>query len=145
MKACSRLRRQSGVAAIEFAILLIPLLVLFGGMTELGRAFYQYNTLVVSVRDATRHLSKHNRGEAEDEARCLAVYGKPACAGDVLAGGLTTDMVSIAYEVGVETGHGSLDLVRVSITGYPFVSLVPAVVDHFAFGPISATMRQGGT
>lgn len=137
--------RQRGVAAIEFAILLIPLLIIVFGMTELGRAVYYYNQAVVSTRDAARYLSMQGSGEGEAEARCLAVYGRPACEGEPLVHGLTPDMVNITYEASVDTGHGSINLVRVSIEGYPYASLVPGFVRDFVFGPISCSMRQAGT
>ncbi|MGD2073373.1 MAG: TadE/TadG family type IV pilus assembly protein [Gammaproteobacteria bacterium] len=50
-------RTQRGVAAIEMAIALPVLLLLLVATAELGRAFYQYNTLAKSVRNAARYLS----------------------------------------------------------------------------------------
>ncbi|HJV84029.1 MAG TPA: TadE/TadG family type IV pilus assembly protein [Noviherbaspirillum sp.] len=50
-------RRQSGSAAVEFAILLIPLLLMTGVIVELGRAFWYYDALAKSTRDAARLLS----------------------------------------------------------------------------------------
>ena len=85
-------RDQRGAAAVEFALLLIPLVVMVFGTTELGRAIYTYNTLDKTVRDAARHLSQHGPGDVavQAEARCLAVYGNEACSGPALAPGLTT-------------------------------------------------------
>jgi len=40
-----RHRAQRGVAAIEFALVLLPMLLLAFGVVEYGRAIYQYNTL----------------------------------------------------------------------------------------------------
>ena len=136
-------RPARGVAAIEFAILLIPLVIMTFGLTELGRAFYHYNSLVKSVRDAARYLSMEARGNGEATARCLAVHGITSCTGEPLAAGLSTSMVHIEYETAVETGEGSVDLVRVSIRNYPFTSVVPLVISDLVFGPISVTMRQG--
>ena len=137
--------RQGGVAAVEFAVLLIPLMIMTFGMTELGRAFYYYNSLLKSARDASRYLSMHARGEGEAGARCLTVYGKTDCDGEVLVPGLGTGMVQITYETGVETGQGSIDLVTVTIVGFPFSSFVPFVVASMVFGPIASTMRQGSS
>ena len=69
--------RPRGVAAVEFALLLTPLILLVFGTTELGRAIYSYDTLDKTVRDAARHLSQHGPGDATAaaEARCLAAYG----------------------------------------------------------------------
>jgi len=138
-------RRQKGVAAVELAILLIPLVIMTFGMIELGRAFYYYNGLLKSSRDATRYLSTQSRDAGVAEARCLAVYGKTVCTGDALVPGLTTDMVNISYETGVETGKGAIDLVTVEIRGFSFPPVVPAVIGNLVFGPISSTMRQGAS
>ena len=64
---------QRGVAAVEFALLLTPLVLMVFGTTELGRAIYTYNTLDKTVRDAARHLSQHGPGDPviQTEARCL--------------------------------------------------------------------------
>lgn len=142
MKIIERLR---GVAAVELAILLVPLVIMTFGMTELGRAFYYYNSLLKSTRDASRYLSMQSRGEGEAQARCLAVHGEAVCGGEALVPGMTTGMVQIAYETGVETGHGAIDLVRVTVIGFPFSSFVPLVVTDMVFGPIASTMRQGSS
>lgn len=136
-----------GVAAVELAVLLIPLVIMSFGMSELGRTFYYYNGVVKSVRDATRYLSMFSAGENEAQARCLAVHGNTGCQGDPLLPGLSTDMVAIGYQAGVETGPGlgAINLVQVTITGFPFTSLFPAVVNDMVFGPIACTMRQGAS
>lgn len=139
---------QRGIAAVEMAILLIPLVIMTFGMTELGRALYYYNTLSKGTRDAARFLSMHARGDAEPEARCLAVYGRTTCTAndtDSLAPNARVGMVSISYEPAVETGYGSIDLVKVTVSDYPFSSLVPMVVTSMVFGPIATTMRQAGS
>lgn len=55
---------QSGVAAVEFAIVIIPLLLIVAGIIEFGRTFWYYDTLVKSTRDAARLLS--NSRESKD-------------------------------------------------------------------------------
>lgn len=149
MKAPRILRRARGVAAVELAILLIPLVIMAFGMTEIGRAFYQYNTLLKSTRDAARHLSMQPPGQGEAVARCLVVYGRaqPACSGDDrLVPGLTTDMVDFSYAlVPLGGGLGSVNVVQVTVTDYPFHSVVPLVVSEMVFGPLSTTMRQGSS
>lgn len=140
-----------GVAAVEFAILLIPMVVLGFGITEFGRAIYSYNTLVKSVRDATRYLTSQNPGntEAHDTAKCMAVYGDPDCSGTPLAPGLTTAMLQTCDRVltcsGVDTsmitGSGTINLVVVRVQGYPYDSMVEFVMPDITFNNISATMR----
>ena len=138
-------RKSRGVAAVELAILLIPLVIMTFGMSELGRAFYYYNSLVKSARDASRYLSMHTRGSHEAQARCLAVYGNTNCSGDPLLHGLETGMVRISYGLAVPTGYGSIDTVTVSIEGLPFQTLTAVPVDAMTFGAIGSTMRQGAS
>jgi Flp pilus assembly protein TadG len=49
--------RQSGLAAVEFAITLPVLLLLMLGTAELGRMLSQYDTLTKSVRDGCRYVA----------------------------------------------------------------------------------------
>lgn len=145
------LRFQRGAAAVELGILLIPLTLLTFGVTEFGRAIYQYNTLVKATRDATRFLSGQGPGDAADVtvAQCLVVYGNRSCTGNALVPGLITDMVSVCDSSNCPddyknrpTGSGVINLVSVTVSNYPFTSLVPFAVPDFKFGPISTTMRQ---
>nr|WP_114971954.1 TadE/TadG family type IV pilus assembly protein [Rhodoferax ferrireducens] len=141
---------QRGVAAVEFALLLTPLILMIFGTTELGRAIYSYNTLDKTVRDASRHLSQHGPGDAiiAAEARCLAVHGTTDCSGSPLAPGLTTAMVTICdaslcpiTHANQLTGLGSINLVTVSIQNYAFDSVVEFVIPDMTFNNISTTLR----
>jgi Flp pilus assembly protein TadG len=152
MGTLSMLRKMRGVAAVELAVLLVPLVIITFGMAELGRAFYYYNGAVKSVRSASRYLSMQERGAGEAAARCLAVYGiaaagsAGACAGDdPVVPGLETGMVDITYEPAVATGYSTstIDLVTVTISGLPFQAVTSFPVEVAAFGPITSTMRQG--
>ena len=146
--------RQQGVALIELAITLTVLLTIVFGITELGRAIYQYDTLAKATRDATRYLSTQAPGDADAlaDATCLAVHGNPTCSGNALAPGLTTAMVAICDATncaGTHQAQGSapvINLVTLTIGGtdnpYTFNSLVPFVVPNIPFGPISVTMKQ---
>lgn len=148
--------RQEGVAAIEFAILVPLMMLMVFGITEFGRAFYQYNTLAKSVRDGVRYLSTQAPGTGHDIAACLAVYGNQTCTGQVLVPGLSASMVSICDAINcpgthsaVLTGSGVVNLATVTVTGFPFTSLVnfnlmglEIGAQSMTFGPISATMRQ---
>jgi Flp pilus assembly protein TadG len=151
------LRRQAGTAAIELAILTAVLVPLTLGVTELGRAMYQYNSLIKASRDAARYLSGQAPGDATDIgiAQCLAVYGKRTCSGTTLLPGLTTAMVTVCDSVSCAgthanqaTGSGVINLVTVSIDGYVFTPVVPLPVftnlagTTLTFNNISTTMRQ---
>ena len=142
--------RMRGVAAVEIALLLTPLVLMVFGTTELGRAIYSYNTLDKAVRDAARHLSQHGPGDATiaAEARCLAVTGTTDCSGAALAPGLTVAMVTIcdaslcpSTHANQLTGLGSVNLVTAGILNYPFNSVVTFVVPNMNFNNISVTLR----
>ncbi len=49
-------RKQLGIATIEFAICAPLLFFLMFATAELGRAIFQYNTLVKAVRDGARYV-----------------------------------------------------------------------------------------
>jgi Flp pilus assembly protein TadG len=143
-----------GAVTVEFALLLIPLLLLAFGVAEYGRALYQYNTLVKTVRDAARLLSQHNPLDAVsyslavNDARCLAVHGNTGCTGPSLVPGLTSAMVQIAPVTTTTAAGTSITLVEVRITGYVFnfvfnpARLLGNAADVIPFGDIHATMRQ---
>lgn len=156
-------QRQNGIAAVEFAILLIPLLVILTGITEFGRAMYYYNTIAKAARDAARLMSTQTPTDPDyptliNQATCTAVYGNTTCTGAPLVPGLAPAMVSICDRVScagthanVATGTGVINLVTFTIGGpnnpYTFQSLAPFApalfgVASFDFGPIGVTMRQ---
>ncbi|CAI8698260.1 pilus assembly protein [Burkholderia pyrrocinia] len=95
-----RRSRTRGVAAVEFALVLMPMIMLATGVAEFGRAIYQYETLTKATRDAARYLSiwlPSDSAYPVAAAQCLVVYGSTTCgsAGTELVPGLTTSMVTI--------------------------------------------------
>jgi Flp pilus assembly protein TadG len=144
--------RQRGVAAVEFAIVLTLLVTIVFGITEFGRAMYQYDTLTKSARAAARYLAVYDAADpaVRNRAACVAVFGAPTCSGPTLLPGLgvgnvqaldpTTD--GSLQAVPVSGGLGTMDLVQVTISGYRFESVVPFIVPNLLFGPIVARMPQ---
>lgn len=153
-----RRRATRGAITVEFALLLVPLLLAVFGVAEYARALYQYNTLVKAVRDSVRYISEHNPGDAAsyagalNDARCLAVYGNTGCSGPSLAPGLTTEMVGVTSSITTTAAGTSITLVEVRITGYTFQfvfnplrlasGLTGTVPNVISFGDIHSTMRQ---
>jgi Flp pilus assembly protein TadG len=151
-------RATRGAVTVEFALLLIPLLLIVVGVAEYARALYQYNTLVKAVRDSVRYISQHNPADAAsyapalDDARCLAVYGNMGCSGPSLAPGLTTGMVAVTSSATTTAAGTSITLVEVRITGYAFQfvfnplrladGLAGNVPNTISFSDIHSTMRQ---
>ncbi|WP_176046438.1 TadE/TadG family type IV pilus assembly protein [Burkholderia sp. BCC1644] len=95
-----RRSRTRGVAAVEFALVLIPMVTLATGVAEFGRMIYQYETLTKATRDAARYLSvwlPTDSAYPVSQAQCLVVYGSTTCgsSGTELVPGLKTSMVTI--------------------------------------------------
>jgi Flp pilus assembly pilin Flp len=134
--------RQKGVAAVEFGLLAILLVLMVFGMTELGRAFYQYNTLLKSTRTAARELSFGAQIVHGPRAQCLAVYGTTTCSctnSNTLLPGLACGLVSFSYlSSGISAGC-------VTIGGYQFVSYLPWIVPDIEFAPLKTCMRTGAS
>ena len=111
----SRLKRTRGAAAVEFAIVLIPLITLAMGVAEFGRAIWQYEALTKSTRDAARYLSTYLPSDSAypvGQAKCLVVYGSTSCpSGQAtpLVSGLTTSMVIVCDAVSSTSCQDSTD------------------------------------
>lgn len=153
------LRRMRGAVAVEFGLVAIPLITLLLGIAEFGHAFYQYNTMVKSVRDATRLLSAYDPTDTTDyplaQAQCLVVYGTTDCSGSPLVTGLTTNMVVVCDQVNTTGCSGqyknvqtnpaaeTINLVQVKVTGYPYSQITGFFnLGSLVFGDISCVMRQ---
>lgn len=148
--------KQQGVALIELAIIITVLITITFGITEFGRAIYQYNTLAKAVRDGARFLAVRDPAAPASISgvQCMVVHGNPGCTGPALVPGLTSSMVSVchAMDPACAATHQSqgaspvINLVTVTIGGanapFTFQSLVSFVVPDIPFGAISATMRQ---
>lgn len=138
-------RTQSGVALVEFALILPMLLVMTFITTEFGRALYQYNAITKSVRDAARYLSLQTPGTHQVEAANLIVHGNTAGTGPVLARGLTASHVLAPVWETVGT-NPSINAVTVRVSGYQFQSMFATAFGHtfgtYTFSDITATMRS---
>ncbi|MBP0593736.1 pilus assembly protein [Paraburkholderia sp. LEh10] len=153
------MRRMRGAVAVEFGLVAIPLITLLLGIAEFGHAFYQYNTMVKSVRDATRLLSAYDPTDATNyplaQAQCLAVFGTTDCSGSALVSGLTTNMVVVCDQVNTSGCSGqyknvqttpaaeTINLVQVKVTGYQYSQITGFFnLGSLVFGDISCVMRQ---
>ena len=153
MRRSLRRLAQRGAAAIELALLTLPLAALTFGTTEFGRALHEFNSVTKTARDAARYLSTGTPGDTLG-GRCLALSGSPAntggaCTGTALLPGLTLAQITVCDRLSCPGTHnlqpttrGVVNLVTVTITGYQFTSMVPFAMPSIAFGAISATMVQ---
>ncbi|OQX32074.1 MAG: hypothetical protein B0D96_12385 [Candidatus Sedimenticola endophacoides] len=91
---------MSGVAMVEFAIVVPLILMLFLGITEMGHAFHQHNTLTKAVASGARYLARGyaildaacatqgNWSAARATAENLLIHGNTAGSGSPLLPGL---------------------------------------------------------
>ena len=97
--------KSRGLAMTEMAIVLPVALILVLATADLGRAFWQYNTLTKSVRDAARYAAGQGlygstgnvivTDDLRAEVQNLVVYGNTAGSGAPLLAGLITSGVSL--------------------------------------------------
>jgi Flp pilus assembly protein TadG len=99
-------RDQRGQEIVEFAFMLPLLALLLAGVIEFGRAFYEYNILSKSVRNAARYLSAaviDSTGAIPatnvTRARNIAVYGNITSSGTPILMGLNTGHISVTSTV----------------------------------------------
>ena len=138
------MKKQKGVALVEFALVSPLLLIMTFVVTEYSRAMFQYNTLTKSVRDAARFLSTQSPGAGMTQAKNLVVYGNPAGTGAPLAIGLTLSQVP--DPVWAFAGAAPvINTVTIRITGYTFTPLFGSVFGlnfgNITYADITATMR----
>jgi hypothetical protein len=130
--------KQSGVAAIEMAIVTPVLLLLILGVSELGKAFFQQNTLNKSVRDAARQVSSYAllgttgrvllTQDLVDDAINLVVFGNVAGLGNPQLPGLAVNHVEV-----IRAGATEDNLVMVR-ADYPYIPIISPVLETFGNG-----------
>jgi hypothetical protein len=128
-------RRQTGVAMIEMVIVTPLLLLLVLGVSELGNAFMQQNTLNKSVRDAARQVAGlallgttgtvFLTPDLIADARNLVVYGNVFGVGSPRLPALSVGQVSVS-----DAGN---DLVTVQ-ANYDYIPIVSPVLETFGMG-----------
>ena len=124
MHGLIRFRRdEQGVQLLELAIVLPIMLLLFAGIAEFGRYFYEYTTLAKGARLGARYLASKSVTSGTDwegPAKNLIVYGNIGGTGDPILPGLAPENIDIQYA----GGPVSLpDTVTVKIINYQHESL----------------------
>jgi|SRR5437868_544719 Flp pilus assembly protein TadG len=124
MKISSKLRREDGAAAVEFAIIVSLLVMLVFGMMQYGLAFFQTQNLRSAVREGARVAAV--RGDASTVKAAIA---------SASAGSLTTGNFSYSQSVTCDDSNVG-DEVTITI---PYDSLPQSMKDQFSinipFGP----------
>jgi Flp pilus assembly protein TadG len=119
-------RSESGTQLIEFAFVFPCLILLFAGVTELGRLFYTYTTLAKATRAGARYLStvssvSNSTTAAKNLVRCGDVTGCGTGHPALVVPNLEESDVVITPPPSTGTGPKFL---TVSITGYTYRPVV---------------------
>jgi len=111
------IRRQQGIAMMELVIVVPILLLIFLGVSEMGRALYQYNTLSKAVRDSSRYYSTQvfNSNDIAGAIN-LVKYGQTGVGTQLLPG-----VVSVSIPAPVINATGTY----VTVTGSYTFSFLP--------------------
>ncbi|MEA2581758.1 MAG: TadE-like protein [Actinomycetota bacterium] len=127
MKMSSKLRREDGAAAVEFAIIVSLLVMLVFGMMQYGLAFFQTQNLRSAVREGARVAAV--RGDANAVKAAIA---------SASAGSLTTGNFTYTQSI---TCDDSTVGEEVLIT-LPTTNLPQSVKDQFSINiPFGPTMK----
>jgi len=150
-----------GAAAVELALVSVPLVMLAVATIDFARAMFVYDQLAKAARDGARYLSFFDPTVAAEyptgAVRSRVMYGtaSPGDSPRPIVPGLTESMIKICDRVdasacsgetfgSVATPSGSINLVKVKIEGYVFTPIFPGAsrLTTITFEPIAATMRQ---
>jgi len=111
-------REEQGVQLVELAIVLPIMLLLFAGLAEFGRYFYEYTTAAKAARAGARYLASKSVTSKTDwktNAKNMVVFGNTTGSGDRVLPRMGVENVQVEY-VGGTTGVP--DMVKVSIVNY---------------------------
>lgn len=110
--------KQHGAAVIEFALLLVLLLMFVAGVIEFGRAFWYYDALTKATRDGARYLSNTRvsalvalDAATQDQAKQMVV--------DAAALAQVPSFAAADVAVICEPSCDAPDYVTVAINAYP--------------------------
>jgi Flp pilus assembly protein TadG len=141
-RAVTGLRRERGIAAVEFVVTAPFVCFLLLAGAEVGRAFIHYTTLSYAVRESVRYVSEHSingttgvvvvSANTTTQARNLVVYGNIAGAGRPRLPNLDAAQVQVVNAGG--------DNVRVTAT-YAYQPMIGPILPGFGFGSGSVPLN----
>lgn len=117
-------RWSRGLAAVEFVIAVPVLLLVALAVTELGRAFIQYDTLSYSVRNGVRYLSEHaiaGTAGVVDVSNAVADTQRLVVFGNIGGGGLPILPELVVDDVVVVNAGGNNVEVRATYAYRPMI------------------------
>ncbi|UUZ68155.1 pilus assembly protein [Polaromonas sp. P2-4] len=118
---------QRGAVAVEFAFVMIVILMMTAGIVEFGRVFWYYNALDKATHDAARYISALPATDMTDSVKASAAVAtakglvvsavSDSDYGARINPAITTNNVSVICDSGACNGTKP-DNVSVSITGF---------------------------
>jgi Flp pilus assembly protein TadG len=143
----NRMRRhQSGLAAVEFAIVAALLLTLLLGVIEFGRALFISNALTESTRRGARMAAVCPVGDIRPAQ--VAIFANAGGASRI-APDLTTSNVTVSYlnasgtviaNPAAAANFVLIRYVRVQITGYTMQLMIPFIMPSISMPAFTATL-----
>jgi Flp pilus assembly protein TadG len=132
----SRFRSDSGAVAVEFALVVIPLILMLMGVIDFGRAYTQQISLSAAAREGARVMAVQNDAVA---AKARVRESAPA-----LRPALADSQIAISG-TGCPPGYPVGQTVTVTVT-YPITSLTGMFDSLFSGEHLTgkAVMRCGG-
>lgn len=122
-----RLRSDSGAVAVEFALVVVPLLLILLGIIDFGHAYGSQLSVSAAAREGVRSMAVQG---VESTAKNVAI----SAAGE-LSPALTTSQIAITYKKDADGTSASACSSGVSVTmtvTYPLTSLTGMFTSTFA-------------
>lgn len=142
---CRTVKKQKGIATLEFWLTAPFLLLVVFAVSELGWAFSQYHTMTRAARDGARYMSSHallgmgivfldsNRVQ---ETSNLVVYGNTLGAGEPLLPGWSTGDIAVTKP----------DATHISVSAtYNYIPLIGQIPAFYGGEPISMAFEMQST
>lgn len=139
-------RANAGVTTVEFAIIGTLLMIVVFGVIEMGRALYVVNVLTEAARRGARMATVCPVGDPKPAK--VAVFDTGGGTSSVVSG-LTESNVVVQYldssgnVLANPTGsYGSIQYVRVSITGFTMSLFIPVIAPSLNLSGFAATLPR---
>lgn len=116
--------RQRGVAAVEMALLLPMMLLIFAGIVEFGRAFWYYDALAKATRDGARAMSLQPKATIQTigigEAQTIVINAANAAGVSpaLTAGEVSITCLDASFNTVTCSDGTAPENIRVAISGY---------------------------
>jgi Flp pilus assembly protein TadG len=147
-----RHRSMRGVAAVELALVTIPLVIMTLAAIDFARAIFTYDQLIKATRDGARYLSMFDPSRDDypiqaARSRMISQVRDLADTMIIVCDRQHTENCTGGPFGDVSTGGGSgtINLVKVTIRSYVFRPIFPGasqLAPTITFEPISTTMPQ---